>query len=146
MIIFTDVDGVLCTLKSHTANRGKGMMDIWDITSCRLLKRLCEDYKCKIVISSSWRTCTPNMNEYLEKYELLQFLHEDWRTKRLVGIRGYEIEEWLLRHPEPYIIIDDDCDFLDNQMKYLIQPKSEDGLGFNEFIKADKILKDHNAI
>ena len=55
-IIFLDIDGVLCTSRSHLAKHGKGIMDEWDDVGALAIYRACKfGENVKIVVSSTWR-------------------------------------------------------------------------------------------
>lgn len=138
-VIMLDIDGVLATRRSHLAYGKEGSIWFeWDPLACAVLRRCCTGYTdgyvayVKIVVSSTWRK---SMHEHdlrgkLNKYGLLEFLHEDWRTKELNGTRGGEIAEWLSRHHEvtDYRIVDDDNDMLESQLPKCIFTDSEDGM------------------
>jgi len=94
---------------------------------------------------------------YLGIYALLDHLYgskklcnsddeenKDWRTGVLEGIRGNEVKEWLDRHPEvdKYVILDDDSDFLEDQKPFFVQTNSDDGFSANNYMAAEKILKE----
>jgi len=128
-IMFLDIDGVLCTMRSHFAFGDKKLlMEAWDITVCQMIRTLCEDFNFKIVISSVWKghNKVSELRTHLATYGLIDYLFEgkgerkkwfygseentfEWRTKNLKyngkkenghGIRrGLEIKEWLKRHP-----------------------------------------------
>ena len=100
-VIFLDIDGVICTLRSHLAFGDGLLMDSWDITVCQMIARLCEKNDCKLVISSTWRK-GPKCKVYLAVYGLINFLYgtkervssldkenKDWRTPILGGKRGF---------------------------------------------------------
>lgn len=63
-------------------------------------------------------------------------LHEDWRTtfetppRFGIGVRGWQIYEWVERHPEVegYVIVDDDTDMLPHQAGHFLQTSYEEGL------------------
>ena len=154
-IIFLDIDGVVCTLRSHFAFDEKLLMEAWDITVCQMIARLCEKYDCKIVVTSVWRK-NRQCKMYLGIFSLIHYLYgskersnssdpenTEWKTEVLDGIRGDEVKEWLDRHPEidKYIILDDDSDFLEEQKPFLIQTDGYDGFSARNYIAADKILK-----
>ena len=148
-VVFLDVDGVLCTLRSHLAFHGKGGCWFeWDPTSCRLLRRLLDNYDGKIVVSSTWRHDhhTADLNYQMKKHELTPYLHEDWRTKDFKsGIRGEEIKDWLDRHLEigNYLILDDDTDFLKEQRPFWVGIEDgKEGFGAQHFMSACKILEE----
>jgi hypothetical protein len=128
-IMFLDIDGVLCTMRSEFAfGDDKGLMMSWDITCCQMVRVLCEKFGFKIVISSTWRNqnTTEKLRSHLCIYGLISHLYNgkgerknwfygskeksfEWRTKFLKRTeekenghnirRGKEIEEWLNRHP-----------------------------------------------
>lgn len=126
--IFLDVDGVL--------NNTRHIMKIYDLLGTKLAHRLHEwygqtilDYKCcnlikklikntnaKVVLSSTWRLgkkdCEIVENELEQQlYGVTPFLNQ---------IRGNEIAQYLIEHPEisNYVIIDDDSDMLKEQMPH----------------------------
>ncbi|MFW6219932.1 MAG: HAD domain-containing protein [bacterium] len=141
-VMFFDIDGVVCTLKSQYAFGERLLMESWDITGCQMIRRLCASNEYKIVCSSTWRKHN-NTKLYFSVYGLIDYLHEDWRTTtERLGCRGEEIQEWLNRHPEvtDYIIVDDDSDLLENQKPFHIKTDSKEGFSASDFDKADKIM------
>lgn len=85
----------------------------------------------------------------LEKTKLLEFIHEDWRTKDLHRfdldkVRGDEIAEWLSRHPEvtKYAIIDDDSDMLPEQMPHFVHTQAVDGIMYRNWLDLEHLLAD----
>lgn len=161
-IMFLDIDGVVCTMRSHLAFGDKrGLMEAWDITVCQMIRQLCEDFGFKIVISSCWRSQNrvEKLRSHLCVYGLIEHLYEgkgerkkwfygqekqswEWRTKYLYDKnknhmkRGYEIKEWLKRHPfvSDYIIVDDDSDMLDKQMNHFYKTDSQEGFGAKHYM------------
>lgn len=144
-IIFLDIDGVLCTSRSHLSKHGKGIMDEWDDVGALAIYRACKfGENVKIVVSSTWRKFCLNpydnsdiLGVRLAQFNLTQFLHTDWRTKELDSIRGKEIAKWMEDHPEAtdYIILDDDSDFLPYQYKKLIRTDFENGMLYSDIKK-----------
>lgn len=145
-IIFLDIDGVLCTSRSHLSKHGRGgLMDEWDDVGALAIYRACKfGENVKIVVSSTWRKFCLNPRDNsdilgvrLAQFNLTQFLHTDWRTKELNGIRGHEIAKWMEEHPNAtdYIILDDDSDFLKHQYKNLIRTDFENGLTYSDIKK-----------
>lgn len=124
-IIFLDIDGVVCTLRSHFAFGDGLLMECWDITACHMIKNICKKFDLKIVISSVWKA-DPKLKYYLSIFGLIEFLHKDYCTPNTGKIRGDQIEEWLKKHPEveDYIIIDDDQDFLEKQKNHFSHIKN----------------------
>lgn len=141
-IIFLDCDGVVCTVRSHLALGYFNIMEHWDRTATRFLRRICKKFDVKIVISSSWRIVDPKMlMKRLKAESLLPFLHEDKYTKDFSETRGEEIKEWLDRNPnEGYVIIDDNNDMLLEQQKYFVQTDPVDGMSAKNMEKILKIL------
>jgi DNA-binding PadR family transcriptional regulator len=138
-VLFLDIDGVLVTNRSHCAFKeyegypdaiGGGMMLDPDIVAGKFLWRFCKAYKIKIVMSSTWRASPTMLYPLLEKMDLKQFLHEDWRTIQSYDRRGTQIQEWLNRHPEvtEYRILDDDSDMLEEQEPFFIHTGAYNGI------------------
>ncbi|MDM8522821.1 HAD domain-containing protein [Desulfococcaceae bacterium HSG8] len=134
-IIFLDIDGVLQPTSSqkrfkHDMDKLKKQLaeeederykdmdkyDIaavfydWDPDAVKNLKSLCENAQAEIVISSDWRSYNT-----LERLKLLFRIHELDRyiiatTDQISGhMRDYEIEDYLLNHPDTgnFVILDD---------------------------------------
>lgn len=144
-IIFLDIDGVVCTLRSHFAFDDGFLMLSWDIIACQMIRKLCEKYNCKIVISSTWRRNESRCKMYLATFALITHLHEDWKTisiNKKNSIRGDEINAWLKRHKEikNYVIIDDDTDFYKKQKSHLIKTSTDDGFSSKNFMEVEKFL------
>ncbi|MDO8640218.1 MAG: HAD domain-containing protein [Nitrosarchaeum sp.] len=146
-VIFLDIDGVFCTLRSHYAYNNNELLEPWDPTCCQMIRRLCLKYDLKIVCSSSWRN-DPKCKSFFEKYELLEFLHDDWRTKDILRAecRGQEVAEWLTRHTDvSYIIIDDDSDFLKDQLPFFVKTAGYDGFSAHNYQQVEDIVKQYLA-
>lgn len=78
-IMFLDIDGVLCTMRSEFAfGDDKGLMMSWDITVCQMIRVLCEKFGFKIVISSTWRSqnTTERLRSHLAVYGLIGYLYK----------------------------------------------------------------------
>lgn len=154
-IIFLDIDGVLCTLRSHFAYGHGLLMEAWDITCCQMIRNLCVKCDCKIVISSIAWGRDPKLPLYLCAYGLIDHLFvspfsesKEWKTVGLPGkIRGYEVQAWLEDHTgvTTYVIIDDDTDFLEEQKPFLVVPNSDDGFSAQNYMKCEEILKKGSA-
>lgn len=157
-VIFLDIDGVLCTLRSHFAHQNRGgLNDAWDQTCCLMVERLCRDHNAAIVVSSTWRIGRKEVLDlYLSVYGLASYCYgekrpndmfsrevEDYITPRLDADRGDEIKAWLDKHPNvtQYIILDDDSDMLPEQMDFLIKCHPYEGFGAMNFVKAEELLK-----
>lgn len=155
-IIFLDVDGVLCTMRSHLGH-GKfgGMMEDWCPMSCGMLKTICKKYDFRIVMSSSWRIIDPQLMETrLKQHDLFQFYDYDkeWRqtphsvTGRFETTdRWEEIQAWMdafsaYLNVEKFIIIDDeDCS---GYRDHWIATEFQEGFSVTHFEKINKLLRD----
>lgn len=157
-IIFLDFDGVICNPRACLAVGNDGMYAYLDPVALLLIKRLCDENNAKLVISSAWRigrnldfmqsilsAACSRLGEYVWNHQ------EDWRTvstvfdndESFVSNRGAEIKEWLDRHPTSYnrfVIIDDDSD-MEPLMDSFVQTDAYDGIGFNNFLAAQRILR-----
>jgi hypothetical protein len=139
-IIFLNIDGVLCTLRSHYAFGTGMLMKEWNVTACHIINRLCGANGYQIVCSSSWRF-DPNTLNFFKDYGLFKYLHKDWRTGPDRTSRGREIQEWIDNHNvDEYIIIDDNNDMLPEQQERLIKSSTADGFSSENLILADKLM------
>ncbi len=124
-IIFLDMDGVLNNTgmdwESHKARAEAPY--IVDDENLDKLERLVLVMDAQIVISSTWRIlCSKDFMSKRLGDVVGPRIHDDWKTKRLNGIRGLEVQEWLERNLGPeywsfkdFLILDDDSDFLWHQ-------------------------------
>lgn len=155
-ILFLDIDGVICTLRSHIAFGTGIMMQAWDITCCHMIKKLCKECDFKIVVSSTWRNgrshdCKMQLVIYgLGDYiyggdDFLKDSYIEWKTPKKMDntFRGNEIHWWLNEHPEVknYIILDDDSDFCEYQKPFLIQTDSYEGFSARDYVKIYDMMK-----
>lgn len=147
-IIFLDIDGVLCTIRAHIAQRQRGWMQALDREAVGLLNRLHEaksDVPVRYVLSSTWRLFRDRewMEQYLKSYGWTGEFHDHWSTTQDPnGHRGTEVAIWLKHHPEvtSWVAIDDDRDFHENQMAHLANTDGYDGLRWLDFRRANLIL------
>ena len=137
-ILFLDLDGVLNSersflagqtrLREYTDKDDPYFLKITTCTidpiACDLVNRICRNMDVKIVVSSTHRKHFPDTSEklsllknYFDKLGVNGEHVIDW-TLNLNTIRGEEIREWLLRHPETTqsVILDDSCDMLPEQL------------------------------
>jgi hypothetical protein len=117
-IIFLDIDGVLCVDWNLDVDEFGHPFRKEYVTN---LNQIIQATGAKIVISSSWRKSG------------LSEMKRMWKDRNLPGeviditpslwtIRGEEIEEYLRENPcDTYVIIDDETDFLPEQMKCFIR-------------------------
>jgi hypothetical protein len=154
-IIFLDFDGVICNPETCIAEGEIAGYNYLDPVSCRLVKRLCEEYNCRIVISSSWRklydqyalqgilgAACPSLGHYM-------YTDERWKTPTLNGVpyeqhgRGKEILQWINKYSsefDNFVILDDDSD-MEPLMDNFVHTDAFQGMRLRDFIKAAEILK-----
>jgi hypothetical protein len=168
-VIFLDIDGVLNTTRSAIAQRMaqnkksvSGHSREFDPVGSGMLRALCFEFGAKIVISSTWRFGADMSGNSTDRFksalynnlkenDLLEYIHEDWRTidmgRVVESCRGDEIEEWLERHKEVtnYVIFDDDVDMLDSQQKNFVNTDTHDGICFRDYLRAEKIFKNEEV-
>lgn len=126
-VIFLDVDGVFTTVRGGWFN--------WDPIAITFILWICEQTGCKVVISSTWRFYK---KKTWWKSIFGKHLHKDWHTPDFQQgssihriYRGYEVKDWLEKHPnvgENWIAIDDNKDFLDDQMNHLVLTDGINGM------------------
>ncbi len=102
----------------------------------RLLQRIVEETGCEILLSSTWRNDVYALRRLkrvlgyrgIKIKDVTVNLHRGEDGKRFY--RGHEIQEYLDRHPEieTYVIVDDDSDMLDSQLRNFVQTDGEIGL------------------
>ncbi len=142
-ILFLDIDGVICSIRSAVAFGGypwkvdKSNIDKFDIVAINLIRKICEETDTKIILSSIWRLSEGY--EALSKSLNLPMIGQT-PSLHLSRRRGEEINQWLLEHPEisQYVIVDDDTDMLENQLSHFVKVDSRNGLSFENY---DQILR-----
>lgn len=139
--IFLDCDGVLNMHNSggfYTLNRAR----------LRLLEKIVKDSGAQIVVSSTWRNSPSHMKKLINSL--------GYRGIKVIGVteslgvskngeryfRGHEIQKYLDEHPEieQYVILDDDSDMLDSQLRNFIQTDGNIGLTETLAYRATYIL------
>lgn len=144
IIIFADIDGVF------TSARSIGYAN-FDIYAVNFIRWVCEKTGAKIVISSTWRNGYP-LGFWRQIFFDHIFRDGDWKTPNLQSkseggiwlspVRGAEIKAWLNKHEtDDYLILDDDNDFLEEQLPHLIQTDSHEGLLFKDMMKIRDYFK-----
>ena len=120
--------------------------DRFDPETVKLIKALIEEFKAKIVITSSWRFGAKDLLfKELKKSQLLKHLYKNWETQMIyLGTRGEEINQWMAKHPEVngYVILDDRDDILPDQLTRFIKTNIETGFKQEHYDKASNILRD----
>ena len=141
-VIFLDFDGVITVPPKWYLKADK----------IKYIKRIVDETGAKIVVSSSWRM--DSVEDTIDKMIgrprrcprnrmfnwFIDNLYDVTHTYR--SLRGLEIKDWLDEHNdiENYVIIDDDGDFLDEQLYHFVQTNYEDGITEVETIRAIKVL------
>ena len=116
------------------------------------LNRIIEETGCKVVLSSSWRSCVEAENtltEYLLKlkgfkYELYDVTPRLWFNDFSIR-RGEEIQLWMDKESEKneiesFVILDDDSDMLPEQTNNFIHVDGQVGLTDRDVFAAIEIL------
>lgn len=121
-ILFLDIDGVCNHQKTRERQGDTSFIGINPIMADRV-RRIIAETNCKVVLSSSWRLF-PDSKAWAEKM-VCEFIDctADLQRGAVWGMvyRGFEIKEWLDRHPgvKRYAILDDTSDFLWGQHLFL---------------------------
>jgi hypothetical protein len=145
-VLFLDVDGVLNNSrpKNDFSIYFENCYPAFDDICVKLIKRLVEEEKLTIVLSSAWREygwATDSLKRFLKLYDLEIFdrtpIFPNMRDRR-----GWEIQEWLARHPDvkEYVIIDD-INNMGNLSGKLVQTDERVGFVYRDFLKAKEILR-----
>ncbi len=128
-ILFLDIDGVCNHQKTRERQGNTKFIGINPAMADRV-RRIVAETNCKVVLSSSWRLF-PDSRKWAEQ-EVCEFfdMTADLQRGAVWGMvyRGFEIKEWLDRHPgtKQYAILDDSYDFLWGQ--HLFRTTWQDGL------------------
>lgn len=116
-VLFLDIDGV-CNSRKF-AEAGNSLWNNTDPAAVKLVRRIIDETKCSVVLSSTWRMYPDSRKAVKEQVCDYIDCTIDMQAgeKRGVVERGLEVQEWLDRHPEVthYAILDDDADFLPGQ-------------------------------
>jgi len=155
-ILFLDIDGVLNSHRTVTVHggpaefggtpKGNGFphsfdaacMAKFDPVAILLIRQVCIETDCSIVLSSAWRVLfTPH-----ECANGLDLPIID-KTPSMPDVRGAEIKAWLDAHPgvEHYAIVDDNSDMLESQRSHFVQTDGLEGLGYRDFCALRDILQ-----
>lgn len=114
-ILFLDIDGV-CNNQKTRERQGNTMFIGIKPELAERVRRIVAETGCKVVLSSSWRLF-PDSAAYAAEH-VCEFYDQtlDLQRGAVWGMvyRGFEIQEWLQRHPgaRRYAILDDSSDFL----------------------------------
>ena len=141
-----DIDGVLNSKTYYkTVDRTKKDWNRFNPLAVEMIKRLIEEFKSSIVISSTWRFAfVKELKNELIKSGLVKYLHKDWKTPEAYpSHRGEEINLWLDNHPEAidYVIIDDDENILEEQKNWFIRTDINEGMTEEHYYKVRQIFQ-----
>lgn len=131
-VIFLDIDGVLCSMRSSAAQGGypaAGNPASWgkfDDTAVELLRTAIAETGAVVVLSSSWRT---EVNIGALEYRLGLRIRDVTRASNEDDMRGKQIGDWLATHDDVqrYAILDDGEDMLPHQMDKLCRTSKRNG-------------------
>lgn len=162
-IIFLDIDGPLCSVRSgflpenKTSLRNKedpmqqGHAKYFDPCAVWMLNDIIAKVNPTFVLSTSWAS-SYTIDKMVNFFELNKLhisktnIHEDWSTpKKFSSQRIHEITWWLDDHPEitEYVIIDDSVrrqDFCNIKADRVVDVDSYDGLNYVNYLEVLKIL------
>lgn len=145
-VIFLDFDGVISTYE-------KGMN--LDPEKVVLLEEILSSTGAKIVVTSSWRVGTRNAYEFVEKLfnfhrsrdkvsNVSLFVDSIYDVTDTMGNdRGEEVQRWLDAHEDQigqYVILDDENEYLDEQLFNFVQVDHYEGLTHREVKLCIKML------
>lgn len=146
--IFLDFDGVLNTeqYQAQLAVAGKERKDkygpLFDPEAVACLKRLADETKAEIVIISSWRFIhdTDTLYEMWEERglpdEIFRIMSREVADdNRSSGVKSFAFGKYI-----PYVILDDEYTYVDEQKPYLIRVNPVKGLTDADVDKAIVIL------
>ena len=127
--LFLDIDGVLnheewYSNRVHTLKRKEWWEDCFDPECVKRLNNILKETGARLVVSSSWR-----LDGELKRYFTTVGITTDFDVTPNIHHelpdgtyswpdRGEEIDGFLKDHPcDSYVILDDDLDFTENQLK-----------------------------
>ena len=134
--LFLDIDGVLnhdewFESDGYRHHQQNWRVSMFDPKCVERVNRILSETGAKLVVSSSWRSMT-DLKEIFEGVGLPTefdvtphadyiYSREEYNDDSIVFWRGSEIKYYLERHPHSsYVILDDDCDMLDEQLPQFI--------------------------
>lgn len=161
--LFLDIDGVLNTgcYQESLIGSGQSITDedgaLFDPNAVENLRTIIDETSAKIVLTSTWRMDGIDaMREMWKRRKMPSYVYaitphsitrfadidtkDEW-SKRAIGSRGMEVNEWLHRNSKgtnAYAIVDDESDFLLFQTKHIVL--TDPYLGVTKEI-ADKVIE-----
>ena len=150
MVIFLDIDGVICTtLSTRISNflRLPPERQIFDPLSLYWLRRLVRRTGARIVLCSSWRDALTVDDPLCRAFigNLYRCLERNGTpiadAAPQVGCKGDDILAWLAAHPqERYAVLDDHDCFVPEVRPYWVPVPENRGLRRREALAALKLL------
>ena len=153
-IIFLDFDGVIITPRAMLVREKPGGMYAFDPIAIKILNRICKlKENVRVVVSSVWRS--KNVTEILYAagfsghfFNINSKSHpykfpEGHITGSHRDSRGEEIHEWYetyKEYVEDFLILDDESGFLDYQIPKHIKTDIHNGIGFQDYFTAEKMI------
>lgn len=154
-LIFLDIDGVLNTgqhltkLKIDHQPYADHYGPLFDPNAIDNLRKIVDATGAKIVITSSWRYIhgLAGLREMWAERNMPGSIHGVTPTDSF-GNRGDEVKEYLTQisgnTPPQYLILDDECEYVGDQIKRLILTNPLTGITPTIATKAIKILTNIN--
>lgn len=153
-IIFLDIDGVLNSRKWTDLKMSQGqpfsLVEEVDDQAVANLNEIIAKTGAKVVVSSSWRIAfeLDYIEGVLRKAGFKgAIIDKTPRRTTYPARRGNEIKEWLLQRDDivNYVIVDDDSDMLQEQLKNFVHTSFIDGLKKEHVEQAVRILNADQA-
>lgn len=146
--LFLDIDGVLNHNKWYESERLKELsptfirweQECFDPECVQRVNRILKETDARLVVSSSWRLDLELPHIFAAVGLPIDF--DTTHTGDCYDTRGEEIEGFLEENPcENYVILDDDTDFTEKQLKnHFVHCSNKEGLTEEKTNQAIKIL------
>lgn len=146
-ILFLDIDGVLNSRRTCHAFDGYpddfGDMRRFDLVAVALVRRLCRETGCQVVLSSTWRYYF-TAEQAAAALALPMISATSTESYNDYASRGGEIRAWLAAHPEVthYAIVDDVAAMLPEQQPHFVQTDDGFGLTLADYHRLHMLLTD----
>lgn len=142
-VLFLDIDGVLNSKRSGLALGGRPRcfsaadMKRFDHVAVGLIRQLCKETGCAIVLSSDWR-----LDHTAQETAIALDLPVIDVTPRLPGTRGFEVNAWLNAHPHvtQFAIVDDIPQMFDVHERNFVLTDDDFGLSLGNYRELKGIL------
>lgn len=145
-VLFLDIGGVIysdrsCTaFGAHPEPTAPATWEGFDTTAIYLLRKALSVTGAHVVLSSSWRdrVSLPTL-EYALGIKIMDRTRDAFDPGEL---RGQQIHEWLMQHPEVtrYAILDDDDFMLPSQMEKLCRSSKRNGFLLGHYDELIELL------